>query len=291
MMRRARNPFLATLGWAIVTLTMAWPVGGQSQTFDKAQPPGGSLEWLCRGLPQDRIWGPSPATSPADAKKCAGTLYLGILNNTNQSSMFGLSRFVPPYAYHFGDSYFVGGSLSRTIAEIGPYISYELEAGAGQRLGSLHEEEVWLALYGRWRYFPWNDYVRTTVAASTGINYASAIPQYEVFYSSNNQGNRLLHYFSPEVTFGLPSMPDTDFVIRNHHRSGGGKYFGNNFPLYGSLFHGVEGGAQYLTFGVRQRSDTNRTVLHVRGSDSQGRRRPVKSRSAGRFPRRRRRAG
>jgi hypothetical protein len=47
-------------------------------------------------------------------------------------------------------------------------------------------------------------------------------------------------------------MPDTDFVIRSHHRSGGGKYFGNNFPAYGSLFHGVEGGVQYLTFGIRQ---------------------------------------
>jgi hypothetical protein len=167
--------------------------------------------------------------------------------------MFGLARFVPPYAYHFGDSYFISGSLSRTIAEIGPYISYELEAGAGQQFGSLREEEVWLAFYARWRYFPWSDYVRTSAAVSTGVNYASAIPQYEVFYSANNQGARLLHYISPELTFGLPSMPDTDFVVRSHHRSGGGRYFGNNVPGYGSLFHGVEGGVQYLTFGIRQR--------------------------------------
>jgi hypothetical protein len=131
-------------------------------------------------------------------------------------------------------------------------ISYELETGAGQRFGSLHEEEVWLAFYARWKYFPWNDYLRTTVAASTGVNYASAIPQYEVISSSNNQGERLLHYFSPELTLGLPSMPDTDFVIRSHHRSGGGQFFGNDFPGYGSLFHGVKGGVQYLTFGVRQ---------------------------------------
>jgi hypothetical protein len=34
---------------------------------------------------------------------------------------------------------------------------------------------VWLAFYARWKYFPWNDYVRTTVAASTGVNYAYAL--------------------------------------------------------------------------------------------------------------------
>ena len=111
----------------------------------------------------------------------------------------------PALGYHLLDSYFIAGSFSRTFAEIGPYLSYEIEAGAGQRLGSLHEEEVWLALYARWKYFPWNDYVRTTAAVSTGVDYASAIPQYEVYYSGNNQGNRLLHYISPEVTFGLPS--------------------------------------------------------------------------------------
>jgi hypothetical protein len=83
-----------------------------------------------------------------------------------------------PNAYHFGDSYFLAGSFSRTFAEIGPYVSYEIETGAGQRFGSLHEEEVWLALYARWKYFPWNDYVRTTAAVLTGVNYASAIPQY-----------------------------------------------------------------------------------------------------------------
>jgi hypothetical protein len=52
-------------------------------------------------------------------------------------------------------------------------------------------------------------------------------------HSGRNQGRRLLHYLSPELTFGLPSMPDTDFVISSHHRSGGGQFFGSNFPVYG----------------------------------------------------------
>ncbi len=245
------------LGRAALTGALAWPAVAHAQATThgprNGSSTGGAFDWLCRGLPQDRIWEPAPATSAADAKKCAATLYVGIQNNTSEANMFGLARFVPPWDYRFLDGYFVAGSFSRTFAEIGPYISYEVETGAGQRFGSLHEEEIWLALYARWRYFPWNDYLRTTVAVSTGLDYASAIPQYEIYYSGKNQGERLLHYLSPEATFGLPSMPDTDFVIRSHHRSGGGQYFGDNVPVYGPLFHGVKGAAQYLTFGVRQR--------------------------------------
>ena len=189
----------------------------------------------------------------SEAKRCAATLYLGEENDTGQANMFGLKRFVPPYAYKFSDSSFVGGSLSRIVGELGQFVTYEIESGVGQRFGSLHEEEVWIAFYARWTYFPWNGYLRMSLAASTGVSYASAIPTYEIAASGNNQGARLLHYFSPEITFGLPSMPDTDFVIRSHHRSGGGTFFGKNFPVYGSLFHGVDGGVQYVTAGIRHR--------------------------------------
>lgn len=139
------------LARAALTGALAWPAGAHAQTTDNgprtSSSTGGSFDWLCRGLPQDRIWGPPPATSPADAKKYAGTLYFGIQNDTNQAAMFGLARFVPPWGYHLLDSYFIAGSFSRK------YVSYEIEAGAGQRLGSLHEEEVWLALYARWNIF------------------------------------------------------------------------------------------------------------------------------------------
>src|SRR6516164_9975921 len=96
---------------------------------------GGSFDWLCHGLPQNGIWGPPPSTFPADIKKCAGTFYLGIQNNTSQANIFGLSRFAAPYAYQFGDSYFISGSFSRTIAEVGPYISTNSRPGLGNGLG------------------------------------------------------------------------------------------------------------------------------------------------------------
>jgi hypothetical protein len=189
--------------------------------------------------------------------KCAATIFLGRENETGQEKVLGIKGFVPPYQYHFGDSYFVGGALSRVIAEIanngmGSLAALEIEIGAGQRFGDLHETEGWVALYARWKYFPWNNYLRTTIAVSTGLNYASGISTEEMLESGNGKGSRLLHYLSPEITFALPSDPDRELVIRNHHRSGGGGIYGYSVPVYGSIFHGTEGGTQYILVGIRQ---------------------------------------
>jgi hypothetical protein len=251
-----RAPLSFLIRRVALAAAVGWSTFGFAQAADLSPAPlnGNSSNWLCRGLPLPNPWGDhgTGTTAAAAAKTCAATIYLGIENDTGQSNMFGLKSFVPPYAYKFGESYFVGGSLSRAIGELGQFVAYEIESGVGQRFGSLHEEEVWIAFYARWKYFPWNDYVRTSIAGSTGVSYASGVPTYEILWSGNNRGQRLLHYFSPEITLGLPSIPDAELVIRSQHRSGGGEFFGSNFPFYGSLFHGVEGGVQYLTVGLRQ---------------------------------------
>ena len=51
-----------------------------------------------------------------------------------------------------------------------------------------------------------------------------------------------MHFFSPEVTFALPSHPGTELVFRMHHRSG----------VFG-LVSDAWGGAQYATVGLRIR--------------------------------------
>jgi hypothetical protein len=247
---------LSPLRLAVLFAVAGWSTFSSAQAIDASQPSlsDKSFYWLCQGLPLNSasealIGG---ATVPAPTKKCAATIYFGKQLDTAMTNVFGLSSFVPPYSYKFGDSYFIGGSLSRVLGEAGEFAALEIESGAGQRFGLLHEEEAWIALYARWKYFPWNDYLRTSVAVSTGLSYASAVPTYEIVESGNGQGQRLLHYFSPEATFALPSKPDIELVIRYQHRSGGGEFFGNNFPIYGSLFHGIQGGVQYLTVGVRQ---------------------------------------
>jgi hypothetical protein len=147
---------------------------------------------------------------------------------------------------------FPWGAISRSVIEFDRFAKIEIEAGVGQRFGSLHQSEAWTALYVRWTYFPWNSFLRTSIAVSTGLSYASAVTPYELSEAVDGKGTRLLHYFSPEITFALPSWGETELVFRVHHRSGGGEYFGSNFPVYGSLFRGAQGGMQYLTVGVRQ---------------------------------------
>ncbi len=185
--------------------------------------------------------------------KCAATIFFGPEFDTGLANADGSRRFVPPWQYKYGKSYFIGGALSRTFLEFGRFAALEIEGGTGQRFSSLHESEVWSAIYARWRYFPWNDYLVTTFALSTGISYASGVTPYEIRESPDGKGSRVMHYFSPEFTFALPKSPDRELVVRYHHRSGGGAYFGNKFPVYGSLFRGTDGGMEYLTIGFRNR--------------------------------------
>ena len=132
------------------------------------------------------------------------------------------------------------------LCRVKQFAQIEGEVGVGHQFEILHETEVWAALYFRWKWFPWNEFITTTLAVSTGVNYASGLPQYEVDMSGVGYGSRLLHYFSPEITFALPSRPDWQFLTRVHHRSGGEHYWG-----YTPLFKGVDGGTQYLVFGIR----------------------------------------
>jgi hypothetical protein len=183
------------------------------------------------------------------AGNCAVTGYAGPRLDTSLSHVLGFKEsFIPPWQYNFGDSGLVGAAFSRVLLDGGQWADIEAELGVGQRFGSLHEQEVWVALYGRWKYFPWNDHVRTSLAISTGLNYADGIPPYEaqVSVSGTDHGSNLLHYFGPELTLGLPSYPNLDFVVRIHHRSGGQEIWG-----YAPIFKGVNGGAQELVFGLR----------------------------------------
>jgi hypothetical protein len=93
-----------------------------------------------------------PSTDAASAVnafcqgKCAATIFFGRENETSQEYVLGIKRFVPPNQYTYGDSYFLGGTLSRVIAEVGnsemgSLAALEIEIGAGQRFGGLHETE------------------------------------------------------------------------------------------------------------------------------------------------------
>jgi hypothetical protein len=100
--------------------------------------------------------------------KCAATILFGPQLITGLGNVDGTSSFKPPWNYQYGSSYFVGGALSRSFLELGKLAAFEIEGGAGQRFGSLHETEGWIALYARWKYFPWNDYIVTSGSPDGG---------------------------------------------------------------------------------------------------------------------------
>lgn len=172
---------------------------------------------------------------------CAVTVFAGQLVKTPMYEIF-VTKHKMPWDWDWRSSYFVGAAASREIVRFDRFAAVEAEVGVGKRFGFLGEEEVWGAAYFRWKEFPWNGYVRTTVAASIGLNYASDVPVFEKL-RTNGPGSKLLHYLSPELTLGLPAYPDVDLVIRFHHRSGGRLAF----------FNHTDGGAQYGTAGLRLR--------------------------------------
>ena len=186
--------------------------------------------------------------------RCAATFLAGMQLDTNMEKVFvARGEFTPPWGYEFSKSFFLGGTFSVEVYDFHGLLGVEAEAGLGQRFGSLHETEVWGAAYLRWKYFPWNHIVRTTVAVSTGVNYASGVPRYEILQSGNGKGSNALHYFSPEITFALPSAPDQELVVRIHHRSGGSEWWGENHPIFRDMFGNTAGGVQYVTAGIRHR--------------------------------------
>jgi hypothetical protein len=225
---------IATCGLAFLLLFCSIPAHAQSWMPQ--------VEWF-------KPWGPCGGN-------CAVHGYVGQFTNTDQSAILGLNSsfipdagdFVPVWDYDWRSSYIAAMAFSRRVVSIGNALDIEIEAGAAQRFGRMDATEVWGAVYVRWTKFPWNKYLRTTVALSTGFNYATEIEWLERQRDIKSSGSRLLHFLSPEITFALPQYKELEFVFRIHHRSGGANIVGKM-----DIFNGVAAGAHHATAGVRYR--------------------------------------
>lgn len=141
----------------------------------------------------------------------------------------------------FEDASFVGVAVGREIYS-NDWFSIEIEGGAGQLFGDSRGAQVWGAGYARWHRFPWNNVLRTTIAASVGVNYSARDIRFERQSAAPDDAHKLLHYFSPEVTLALPEHEQTELVLRVHHRS----------SVYG-LFGCRNCGSNTPTVGIRHR--------------------------------------
>lgn len=148
----------------------------------------------------------------------------------------------PPWNWDIRDDHLVAAAVSRRVGQLWGRVDLEPEVGFAQRFGRQSESEIWGAVFFRYRGFPWDGRVVTSVAVSTGLNYATGVSDIERDRSADGVGSRVMHFFSPEVTLALPQAPGAELVFRLHHRSG----------VYG-LISEARGGAQYATVGVRIR--------------------------------------
>jgi hypothetical protein len=186
------------------------------------------LEWRWRALDQPCLG------------DCAIVVYAGRQVQTDLEDI--IFKPVAPWSWEMGNSGIVATAISRRLATLFGVIDLEPELGVAKRFGNTSEAELWGALYFRFTAFPWNDIVFTTVALSTGVNYATGISDWERAISRpSSKGSQVLHYFSPEITFASPAYRSLELVFRMHHRSG----------VYG-LFSEASG-SQYITAGFRWR--------------------------------------
>lgn len=182
---------------------------------------------------------------------CAIALYGGKEVTSSMERIFFVKHPpTPVWDWRWRDSYLVAGAFSRRLVSFWNIISIEPELGVGKRFGQMHATEIWAAFNLRWTWFPWNDYVRTSIGLSDGFSFTSKIdPKERVLSNLRIEGNRLVfkssqwqNFFTPELTLGLPQYPEYDLLVRFHHRSG----------IYG-LINDTFSGAQFFSVGFRSR--------------------------------------
>ena len=176
----------------------------------------------------------------ADARPWAGMIFAG--SSVADGKLRDIA--VAPWTGSWGDDTLLGGAAGYRLARFWRFFMLDAELGGAYRFGDTEGGEFWAAAYVRYDGFPWTNYVYTTFGLSMGPNYVTRLPQVERGTDARPEPNQshVLNFFSPELTFALPSRPDREIAIRYMHRSG----------IFGT-FNGVYEGANSLIVGFRMR--------------------------------------
>lgn len=140
----------------------------------------------------------------------------------------------------FEDAWLGVAALARIFPLHSPYHQWEVEGQLGRYfVAQTHWELNAVAIY-RWKRFPWNRYLNTTMALGDGLSYATRVPPLELSSPTNKGATHLLNYIVFEATFAPPWAKNWSLVTRVHHRSG----------IYG-IFNDVEGGSNIVAVGIK----------------------------------------
>jgi hypothetical protein len=179
----------------------------------------------------------SDPNDPAEPE-WAVTLFNGIFT----ARTFGKTTFNIPG--HFESNYIHGLSVSRELWKTEKHFSWELEGMFAKhhgkhKTGYQNYEEFVLAVFLRYRTFPWDNFIDTSFAIGEGLSLTSKTPERES-QRDDSESQPLLNYLAIELAFSIPKYPKASIVYRIHHRSGA---FG--------LFGGVKGASDFYMLGLR----------------------------------------
>lgn len=174
----------------------------------------------------------SAPSQAADARSpWSLTVYSGV-SNTNDLLEITRLRFG-----EFEPYWIVGAGLNRELLLRPGLFSLEWSQHLVKHLEKASLFELDQLIVFRWRWFPWNDFVPTTLGFGEGISLTTGFPSSETV--SQNIRSLLLNYLLVDATFEWPGLPDWALNVRLHHRSG----------IYGVLF-GIHGGSNYVCLGL-----------------------------------------
>ena len=143
-----------------------------------------------------------------------------------------------PWDLDYRDSTLVGLAVSHGIGRSDRRFGFEIEGQVVRHFGDQDHWEFNFPIVGRWKAFPWDGVVDTSLAFGIGPSYASEKPKVEVTNKGDSQ--RLLVYWMAEIEVGPPDK-GWSAIFRIHHRSGA-------FGLVAD-----EGGSNAIVIGFRQR--------------------------------------
>ncbi len=167
--------------------------------------------------------------------------YVGQFNHGQEIELFAW----PPSAIGaFGPFYSFGANAVYTAARL-PKIPLEVEVdlAAIAHSGSQSYSEFNIVPTLRWTWFPWNEYLFTTVRfGPLGISMASASPEVDTMYATRKHTRQILNGAVEEWTFSPSRVSDWEAFLRVDHRSG----------IFG-LIDGVDTGSNFVAVGARMR--------------------------------------
>lgn len=170
----------------------------------------------------------------ASAKDRPGaiTVFGGLMTNNHWEDALA------PWTLDFRDSTFVGLAASHGVGRFGRRLGFEIEGQVVRHFGDQDHWEFNLPIIARWKAFPWDEVVDTSIAFGIGPSYASKKPKVEI--DNDGDSRRVLVYWMIEIEVGPPDKA-WRAILRLHHRSGA-------FGLVAD-----EGGSNAIVIGLRRR--------------------------------------